>query len=95
MIMERELLDEYCTWLFDILFELSKRVDMSYLSGFQGRFYGRISEIIFNVWLDQKIQSGEIKKRPGNGDSVYSYGKNQRVEKRNIFPESQILWKKI
>lgn len=62
MIMERELLDEYCTWLFDILFELSKRVDMSYLSGFQGRFYGRISEIIFNVWLDQKIQSGEIKK---------------------------------
>ena len=35
------------------------------------------------------------KKRPGNGDSVYSYGKNQRVEKRNIFPESQILWKKI
>lgn len=62
MIMERELLDEYCTWLFDILFELSKRVDMLYLSGFQGRFYGRISEIIFNVWLDQKIQSGEIKK---------------------------------
>ena len=62
MIMERELLDEYCTWLFDILFELSKRVDMSYLSGFQGRFYGRVSEIIFNVWLAN--QKEEIKEIP-------------------------------
>lgn len=63
MIMDRELMDEYCTWVFDILFTLSKRLNMTELSVFQGRFYGRISEIIFNVWLDQKIQSGEIKKK--------------------------------
>lgn len=58
MIMEKKLLNDYCTWLFDILFELGKRIDMPELSAFQGRYYGRISEIIFNVWLDQKIQSG-------------------------------------
>ncbi|MGN8754263.1 DUF4422 domain-containing protein [Blautia sp. HCP3S3_C4] len=62
MIMEKNLMDEYCSWLFDILFELGKRIDMTELSAFQGRFYGRISEIIFNVWLDQKITSGIIKK---------------------------------
>lgn len=62
MILDRELLDDYCTWLFDILFELSKRLDMPELSSFQGRFYGRVSEIIFNVWLDQKIQSGELRR---------------------------------
>ena len=61
MIMEKSLLDNYCSWLFDILFELGKRIDMPELSAFQGRFYGRISEIIFNVWLTQKIQSGQIK----------------------------------
>lgn len=62
MIMERGLLDEYCTWLFDILFELGRRVDMPELSAFQGRFYGRVSEIIFNVWLEQKIRIGDIKR---------------------------------
>lgn len=61
MIMERKLLDDYCSWLFDILFELSKRIDMSELNAFQGRFYGRVSEIIFNVWLYQKIKNGQIK----------------------------------
>lgn len=62
MIMERTFLNDYCSWLFNILFEVGKRVDMPELSAFQGRFYGRISEIIFNVWLDYKLQSGEIKK---------------------------------
>lgn len=62
MIVEKKLLNDYCTWLFDILFEVRKRIDMPELSAFQGRCYGRISEIIFNVWLDQKIQSGVLRK---------------------------------
>lgn len=62
MIMEKSLLDDYCLWLFDILFELQKRIDMQELSAFQGRFYGRVSEIIFNVWLDKKIKTNVIKK---------------------------------
>lgn len=61
MIMQKELLNDYCMWLFDILFELGKRIDISELNTFQRRFYGRISEIIFNVWLDQKIVSDAIK----------------------------------
>lgn len=61
MIMDKELLNDYCSWLFDILFEVQKRVNMPELSTFQGRFYGRISEIIFNVWLDYKLVCGEIK----------------------------------
>ncbi len=62
MIMEHRILDEYCSWLFDILFALEKRSSMSSLSAFQGRFYGRVSEIIFNVWLDYQLESGKIKK---------------------------------
>ena len=62
MIMEKKLLDDYCSWLFDILFEVGKRIDGLELSAFQGRYFGRISEIIFNVWLDFKIVSGEIDK---------------------------------
>lgn len=62
MIMEKKLIDEYCTWLFDILFELRNRADTKGLSAFQGRFYGRISEIIFNVWLDKMISDGKLNK---------------------------------
>lgn len=62
MIMNKKNLDAYCSWLFDILFELEKRMGKAELSAFQGRFYGRVSEIIFNVWLDEQIKSGKLSK---------------------------------
>lgn len=62
MIMNKKFLNDYCSWLFDILFEFGKQIDMPELSSFQGRFYGRISEIIFNVWLDYQIKSGQLTK---------------------------------
>jgi len=64
-IMEKELSDLYCEWLFNVLFELEKRVDSSELSDFQGRFYGRVSEILFNVWLMHQCSLGcEYKEIP-------------------------------
>ena len=63
IIMERQYFDEYCTWLFDILFELEKRIKTPELSAFQGRFYGRVSEIIFNVWLDEMLKSGKLRRK--------------------------------
>lgn len=57
MIMKKDWLNDYCQWLFDILFELKKRFFMQGLSDFQNRYYGRISEIIFNVWLEEKIMN--------------------------------------
>ena len=66
MIMQKDLLDEYCQWLFNILFELKDRMEgnekMQNLSVFQSRFYGRISEIIFNVWLERQMETGLLKK---------------------------------
>ncbi len=53
-IMKKEKLDEYCSWLFDILFELEKRVDNSKYDSFHARFYGRVSELLFDVWLNTK-----------------------------------------
>ena len=62
-IMQNDYLDAYCTWVFDILFELERRLPSSEnLSDFQKRLYGRISEIIFNVWLQEEIDSGRMKK---------------------------------
>lgn len=59
-IMKKSLVDKYCKWVFDILFELEKRYQETNLSEFQGRFYGRVSEIIFNVWLQYQIENDVI-----------------------------------
>lgn len=61
MIMEQPYFDDYCAWLFGILSELDERVDVSELSTFQGRYLGRISEILFNVWLDFQTRNGRLK----------------------------------
>ena len=61
-IMKKDKLDEYCTWLFDILFELEKRVDNSKYDSFHARFYGRISELLLDVWVNKnKIKYEEVK----------------------------------
>lgn len=62
MIMERDLLNDYCEWLFDILFEIFERIDCKNYLKFTKRYIGRISEILFNVWLEQQLRDGTVKK---------------------------------
>lgn len=50
--MKKVLFDEYCQWLFEILFELEKRIDISQYSQYEARVFGFLSERLFNVWLE-------------------------------------------
>ena len=54
MIMKKDILNEYCKWLFDILFELEKRIDPSQYDSFHARYLGRISERLLDVWINTK-----------------------------------------
>lgn len=63
MIMEKALMNDYCEWLFTILFELEKRNDTIGLSDFDKRFAGRVSERLFNVWLEYQIRNGKLNKK--------------------------------
>ena len=55
-IMKRDRLDDYCEWLFDILFALEKEVKKQGIAksydAFHARFYGRISELLLDVYLE-------------------------------------------
>ncbi len=51
VITRKSVFDEYCQWLFDILFEVERRVDISGYDTFQARIYGYLSERLFRVWL--------------------------------------------
>ena len=51
-IMKREIADAYCKWLFDVLFELERRLDISAYSKNDARVFGFVSERLLDVWLE-------------------------------------------
>ena len=50
--MKKEPADRYCGWLFDILFELEKRLDISDYSVNDKRVFGFVSERLLDVWIE-------------------------------------------
>ena len=46
--------DEYCGWLFPILFEAEKHIDICAKDSYQRRVFGFLAERLFNVWLAYK-----------------------------------------
>lgn len=60
-VMKKGLFDAYCQWLFDIEFELEKRIDISAYDPYNARVFGFLSERLFNVWLEkQKLNIVEV-----------------------------------
>ena len=60
-VMKKQQFDEYCSWLFSILFELEKRIDISSYNMYEARVFGFIAERLFNVWLEkQQLNVKEI-----------------------------------
>ena len=61
MIAKKNVFDEYCKWVFDILFSVEKRTDLSGYSTAEARIYGYISERLLGVWLEKnKIETIEF-----------------------------------
>lgn len=52
-IMKKEIFDDYCEWLFDILEEVEKKVDQNKYDSFHARFYGRLSELLLDIYLQK------------------------------------------
>lgn len=61
-IMKKEYLDKYCEWMFNILFELEKRIDPKQYDSFHARYLGRISELLLDVWINtNNLKYEEVK----------------------------------
>lgn len=50
-VMQHEDFDAYCTWMFRVLFEAGKRIDVSTYDNYHKRVYGFLSELLLNVWI--------------------------------------------
>jgi hypothetical protein len=51
-LRRRDIFDGYCTWLFDILFQLEERIDISGYSQYDRRVFGFVSERLLDVYLE-------------------------------------------
>lgn len=51
MIMKRKPLDEYCTWLFNVLGVVESKVDYSNYTPYEQRVFGFLSELLLDTWL--------------------------------------------
>ncbi|MBS4462094.1 MULTISPECIES: DUF4422 domain-containing protein [unclassified Facklamia] len=50
-IANKKISDEYCEWLFPILDDAYKIIGNKGMTEFEKRYVGRLSELLFNVWL--------------------------------------------
>jgi hypothetical protein len=54
IITTKAVFDQYCEWLFDILFEVERRTDISEYDDRQKRVFGFLSERLLRVWLSNQ-----------------------------------------
>ena len=60
-VMKKDLIDNYCEFIFDVLFELEKQTDILKYSKYQARVYGYISELLLDVWIEKnKLSYKEV-----------------------------------
>ncbi|MCM1182013.1 MAG: DUF4422 domain-containing protein [Roseburia sp.] len=78
MVAPKALFDAYAAWLFDILFALQKRTNLTFTDDYHRRVFGFISEFLLYVWvtarglracecrvaiIGEKTETREIKER--------------------------------
>lgn len=51
-VMKKPCFDAYCQWLFSILFELERRLDISDYDAYNKRVFGFVSERLIDCWLE-------------------------------------------
>lgn len=87
LITKKEIFDDYCEWLFSILFALEKRIKISE-DPYQARVFGFLSERLMRVYIEKKkLKVKEVK--------VLKIDENGNIEIRNKFLNSlkkRIRW---
>ena len=63
-IMKKEMFFDYSNWLFSILEELEKQIDMSDYDIEERRVIGRIAEILFGIYITKYKDNIKIKHLP-------------------------------
>lgn len=69
-IMKRELVNEYMSWMFNVLDVIEQRVKFNQFSN-ENKIAEKIAEILFNIWLRENIVANKIETLSLPGFSIY------------------------
>ena len=86
LITRYEIFNEYCEWVFDILFKMEKIINVDEYDHYQKRLFGFLSERLFNVWLHKNKSRFNILELPvfnTDGESIIKKGTS--LIKRQFF----------
>lgn len=70
-VMNKSKMNEYCAWLFEILFSVEKQIDYLNRDSYQKRVFGFLAERLFNVWVEH--QNFKIKRCNINDFNEHGY----------------------
>lgn len=83
--MKKKYINQYAKLLFDILFKMENQIDFTQMDDFNKRLLGRVSELLFNVWLHHQLRLGNIKKSQIKTLKVYYVGGEPIIKKAIMF----------
>lgn len=83
IVTRKDIFDEYCSWLFDILFEAEKRIDISSYDTYQSRIFGFLSERLLRIYfLHHTYKIKEIEMRMMNPEDAENTAKAAGLKKQ-------------
>ncbi|WP_373766824.1 DUF4422 domain-containing protein [Glaesserella sp.] len=88
LIMKKEYFHNYCNWIFDILFEAEKLIDISSYDPYQKRIWGFIAERLSNCYLEY-VRSKDENLRYTSLGMVFGIFNDKKFSKEDI--EKNIL----
>lgn len=75
IIAKAEIYDQYCSWLFPILFKLESKLNLTAYDSYQTRVIGFLGERLLNVWIRHNKIQYRIKYLPVFHAENFSYTK--------------------
>ncbi len=61
LVMKKEILNDYCDWLFTILFKAENRINIESYDDYNKRVFGFLAERLLDVWIESNhIQYVEL-----------------------------------
>ena len=84
-VMRQDLFDSYCQWLFAVLFELEKRLDISSFDAYNSRVFGFVGERLLDVW----IEKNQIVYK---GTERFFHGTPELDQKGRVVSETEVFW---
>lgn len=96
MVTSRKLFQDYAAWLFDILFEVEKRINVESYDLYNQRVFGFLSEQMLKIWAEKnglKIYEGTVGITAEKAETVeFKLAMSRLVKLRQIAQARQMFY---